>query len=349
MAARLLVALSLCVLCPSVSFAAPGVGTNEDFSAISQSIIKLLQSHDAARFAAEVAPTAGDYQSALGPNTPSENAEFMTNYQKTSEFQRQKVEQTAQALLAKADSLHLVFSNSDLHAWAVPPEHFGTASNAGLVRRAWTEKVEIHLTSQAGATNRASGEFQLSVHGLLKFASGWRAYDGIQWTAFPTNIVDAKTVRELALLGKAAENQGINDQEDPALRQLGESLVHFIREGDPTIFMNDAFVTTDLIWSLYQQSGRPGPSRKELEDHMKEEGQQQLALAHTAVQLLSDAGIDLKNADIQIVDATLEHVQSTGSAGSLLGLMGQQYKLKLAVKTKTALLCPGNTFWPPVP
>jgi thiol-disulfide isomerase/thioredoxin len=49
---------------------------------------------------------------------------------------------------------------------------------------------------------------------------------------------------------------------------------------------------------------------------------------------MEDAGIDLKNADIQIKQASVERAQSQGAPGSVVGLLGEQFQLTLAVKTE---------------
>jgi thiol-disulfide isomerase/thioredoxin len=197
----------------------------------------------------------------------------------------------------------------------------------------WAEKVEITLTPEADTNNSLNGDFKLVVRGLIKFAGGWRCYDGVQWISFPANVADAQAVRELAILGKAAGYQGIDDRDDPALRKLGKALIDFIRTRDTGVFTNEAFVTADLVWSMYQQSGQKGPSRQELDDHLNAVTRQQEELARATIQPMQDAGIDLQSADIQIKEAAVERLQAQGPPGSVVGLMGQHFKLKLAVKT----------------
>jgi hypothetical protein len=72
-AAHLLAALFLCVLVSPAPAAMPGAGTNEDFSAVSRSVVELLQSRDTARFAAELAPAVEDWQSILSTNVTGQN------------------------------------------------------------------------------------------------------------------------------------------------------------------------------------------------------------------------------------------------------------------------------------
>jgi hypothetical protein len=137
----------------------------------------------------------------------------------------------------------------------------------------------------------------------------------------------------MALLDKVASHKSITGEDDPALLKLGDALIHFIRERDADIFKKEAFPTADQALALIQQSGRPGPSRQQLDDALNLQAQEQVAAARSAVQQMEDAGIDLKNADIQIKKAAVEQVQPQGPPGSLVGLLGKQIKLTLTVRT----------------
>ena len=140
----------------------------------------------------------------------------------------------------------------------------------------WMEKVEIILTRDAGANDPANGEFKLVLRNLTKFPGGWRCLQGVQWVSFPSNIVDAKTARELALLDKVATNREITGQDDPALLKLGSALAHFIHECDTNIFKDEAYITGDLAWTLVQQRGAEGPTRQELDKQLNAQAQEQM-------------------------------------------------------------------------
>jgi len=307
------------------------IRSSEDFSAVSNAVVELLQNRDTAQFAAKLSPTVEDWQSILSTNATGTDPDPLAGFRKSAKNQQQQIEQGAKQLVAKADALHVDFSKGVLFAQAIPPRYLGNTRYPSLMAEGETmpsaDKLEFILTTGTATNNPANGDFKLVVRRLLKFPGGWRSLEGIQWVSFPANLADAKTMREMAILDKAAGYKGINDQDDPALRKLGETLVHFIRERDPDIFKKEAFVTSDLVWGLYQQnqqSGRSGPSRKELDDELNAQGQQQM----------ESTGIDLKNADIQIKEATVERLQSPMKSGSVAGLMGEQFKLKLAVKTE---------------
>jgi thiol-disulfide isomerase/thioredoxin len=146
-------------------------------------------------------------------------------------------------------------------------------------------------------------------------------------------VGDDKTRLELAIFGKLEADKGLTSQDDPALAKLGETLVRFIRERDPAIFEKDAFVTADLLWAQFQRSGRKGHTREELDKELSTHGKEQTDLARATIQQMEESGIDLKNADIQIKEAAVERARSQSAAGSLDGMIGNQFKLKLAVKS----------------
>jgi thiol-disulfide isomerase/thioredoxin len=70
-----------------------------------------------------------------------------------------------------------------------------------------------------------------------------------------------------------------------------------------------------------------------LEDELNLQAQEQVEAARSAVQQMEEAGVDLKSADIQIKEASVERAQQQGPSGSVAGLTGDQFKLTLAVKT----------------
>ena len=330
LAAQFLVALAMCLSNSSASPTVPPAGTNEEFSAVSRAVVELLQSRDTARFATNLSASFEEFQSAL-TNVASQGPDSIDNVRQIAKYNRQKLEQSAKQLLDRADSLHVNFSNSNLHAEVVPPGRLGTSQYPGSKELPRAGKVEIDL--RLDGNNSTNGYFKLIVRGITKYPGGWRSYDGVQWVSFPSDIADAKTVRELAILDKAATYKGLTGQDDPALLKLGNELVNFIRERDTNIFKNEAYVTSDLVWSMIQQNGRGGPSRKELDDNFNDRATEQTAIAQSVIQQMEEFGIDLKNADVQIVDASVDRIQPQGPSGSMVGLMGTQFKLRLLVKT----------------
>jgi thiol-disulfide isomerase/thioredoxin len=328
-----LAAFFLCLLVPPAPAAPPDLGTNEDFSAVSKAVVELLQSRDTARFATTLLPATEDWQSVLATNEPGKGIDAIAGFQKSAEFQRQQLEQGAKQLLAKADSLQVDFSKGGLHTQTIPPKYLGSTHYPGIKELPWAEKLEITLRPDSDTNTSAGGDFKLDVRGLIKFPGGWRSYEGVQWVSFPSNIVDAKTLREMAILDKVANFKGITSEDDPALLKLGGVLVHFVRERDVNIFKNEACLSGDLAWDFWQRSGFKGPSRQELDDELKTQTQEQMSMAASLVQQMEDAGIDLKDADIKIKEAAIEHVQKDGLPGSIIGLTGRQFTLKLEVKS----------------
>ena len=323
---------------PRVPSQRPARPTNDEFAAVSHSVIALLQSSDAARFAREITPSAEDWRAIAATNLP-EIAENLKGFADSADQQRQEAEAAAKAFLATADSLHLDFSKGDLQARVVNPRflggvHFPTLQSEGQ-RLPHAQEVEIILNPDAGTNISAKGEFKILLRNLNKFPNGWRGGPrwGIQWESFPSNVADGKTLREIAILDKAARRRGIiTDKDDPALLRLGQVLVRFIRERDTAIYAKEALVNSDLVWALMQKSGDKGTSRQELEKETNRETQEQTEIARSMLGQSEAAGIDLKNAEIEIREAAVGRLEP-GLHGSLEGLTGELFQLKLAVKS----------------
>lgn len=127
--------------------------------------------------------------------------------------------------------------------------------------------------------------------------------------------------------------QGLSEKDDPALLKLGATLVRFLRQGDLSLYQNEAFVTGDLLWAQFQKTGRKGPTRQEMDQHVNFVVQQETDRARTLLQQMTDEGIDLKNAEIQVTSAKIAHADARRTHGTLDGLTGDQFKLTLRVTT----------------
>lgn len=332
-------------LLSSVPAALPPPGNTQEYQAapnefdsLGKAVVQLLQTRDAGTFATNRSVTAEDWQSMVSTNMTAEEQERIASYGKGVSHNRQQLESSAKALLARAEALHLDFSKGELPFHIITPKHFGKIffSNPkdGGATAPYLDKLEIILNPPTAAGQTNQGDFKLLVRGLEKFPAGWRISSGIQWTAFPTNLVDEKIVRELALLERIAAYKGFTAKEDPSLLKLGEALVRFVQKGDTNRFEKEVLVNGDEIWAMFQKSGHPGPTRKEMDEEVARQNQEQVAVALKTLQMMQAAGIDLASSEVQITEASLERCQSQGGAGSLDNLIGQQLKLALAVKTE---------------
>src|SRR6185437_15545947 len=126
------------------------------------------------------------------------------------EQQSQKVQSSAEQLLARAKSLNFDFTKGNLNVRLSEPERVGTIhypalqdENQSLPR---ADKIEITLAPDFITNHSDGGDFKLEVRGLIKFSSGWRTYAGIQWESFPTNAGTEAMLREVALASKAGGN-----------------------------------------------------------------------------------------------------------------------------------------------
>ena len=343
---RPLVLVLLILLSPIVAKSAEqnNQPKGDEFDRVGEAVVKLLQSHDAAGFATNIGVGAEDWLSVVSSNLPAADAEKIKSFGKGSGYNRQRLESSAKGVLSRADSLNLDFSKSAWNFRVDLPKSlqkmYLTNPSEGRSDEAHTipylDKLQIVLVRSGEAVASTNDAFRLLVRGLQKFPTGWRISEGIQWTAFPRDIADAKILTELAIQEKVAARESLTASDDPALLTFGEALVRFIRERDTSRLEKELFLTSDSVWNMYQKLGEKrglaGPSRKEVDAEIGKQVQEQLTKVQTMLKLMEDTGVDFKDADIQIKEASLKQSQSA-LPDSLEGLSGRQFKLALSVKT----------------
>ena len=327
----------------------------DEFAALTHSVVMLLQRKDTAKFANDITASADDWKAITSANLPNID-ETLKSFADGAEARRREAEASAKEFLAKAESLHLDFTKGDWHARTVDPPRFGrfgfgNVHYPSLQAEGETmpslQQLEIILAPEAKAEGSPNAEFKLTLHRLNRFPNGWRVAGGIQWESFPPGVADEKTVREMAILEKAANpgNTGLTGKDDPALLQLGRTLVRFLREGSTNIYAKEALITSDLVLEQLQKRGEQVVSRREVEAEVNRVRQEQAELAQSMLTQAADSGIDLRKADLEILEVSIGRLQPTGASGSLDGLMGEQFKLKLKVhseeKTKTGISVSG--------
>ena len=307
---------------------------------VGKAVLALLQNRDAGLFATNLAETAGDWQS-ISSNRTTMAPDEIQNNAKRAQMSLPRLEYFAKDFLARSDALHLDFSKGDWHFRIIePPQSDYTFSSRPVNDLAvvvpQVKRLEITLEPASAAEQATNGKYILLVSRLDQFSGTWRiGYpDYIQWISLPADLADAKAQLNLRIMEKAVSNASISGQEDPSLQKLAETLVRFVRERDATIYQNDALFTPDMLWDLLKKlTPNHLPPRDEFGKTIGAELQNEVKLARSLTDQMEAAGIDFKNADIQIKEAKVEHTQSLGAPGSLEGLEGQQFKVTFAVKT----------------
>jgi thiol-disulfide isomerase/thioredoxin len=309
----------------------------DEFLSLSNSVFALLRNGNAVQFAQELTSSEEDWKSVMATNLPKGDSDPLQSRLNASKHERQKLEASAKAFVDRAASLHLDFSKGDLRLRVIAPEHFGNIGMPDILGDGgslpWTEKVEFVLFTDAVTNGAVDRDFKFSIHGMMRFPAGWRSYDGIRWDSFPAGVADEKTQREMSILAKVTGRKPLTGSDDPALLKLAETLVRFIRERDLKLYEREALINGDIVWNTYKKSGRPGPSREELEKHLGTMLQDQLLVASNVLQQMESAGIDLKKADISIKDISIRQLNKSGAEDSLDGLMGSGLQLQLTVKS----------------
>jgi thiol-disulfide isomerase/thioredoxin len=317
----------------------------EDFSAVATAVVELLQSSHAMTFAEGLAPSLADWRAALPTNQATAGNDPMTTEQRQSlANQRHQLGQSARQLLDKSSGLKVNFSKLRLTAKVTPPRSLGTTHypfqpEGESLRRA--EKIDVVLTaeplSDAPDAQPWRGEYVVQLNQLLKFPTGWRCAGSIQWVSFPTSVADEKTQRELALGAKAGSGGELTENDDPALKQLGEALARFICERDAKVFESDAMLSLDAMKALIASlatTGRKAPPEAEIAAQWEQMRDRMMSPARAIVELMEKQGIDLKDAELQVKQVTLKRASSRFASGSLEGMQGSGLKVSVTATSK---------------
>jgi thiol-disulfide isomerase/thioredoxin len=311
--------------------------TEAEFAPLQKAVAELLQSGDTSRFATNVTADVEAWQSILSTNPAAGTDGRPKDFTAVVQHERQRNENSARTFLDRAKSLHLNFSKGDWTVHVLVPKEAGSMQRPDLQAKGetmpWINKVDLTLTP-TNPNSFSNGEFKAVCEGLVKFPGGWRCYNGIRWSAFPTNLADNKTLREMAILEKMGSSRRINDQDDPALTKLAASLVKFISQRDLEVYRRDALVNSDRLYAQAQRFGRNLPPREEFQRGVAGWITDEIEAGRAMVKQMEDAGIDLKDAEIRIENVSLSNLQSQGPPGSVDGLSGYHFAAKLAVTSK---------------
>ena len=335
----------------------PQIDTTYDFSAVGNALAQLLKSHDIQHFVAEMAPNDKDIR-AVVPTNLFANENDPEAFSQFTGHASQAVQTAAEELLERADSLHLNFADSNLVASVIPPEAMARIffdSNPGPNNQGapFVRKLEVILSPNANAAPSTNGDFKIAVKELIRFPSGWKINGGAEWADFPSSVVGEKVRHEMAILQKISDQQGLTGQDDPALLQLANAVVHFIRAGDVQVYQQDALANGDDVYALIQKitksQGQPAPAPSDFFQNWNPKQQDWLNAVGTVLDLMTNSGINFKDAQIQVTSASVEKLQAPppmGPESGLDGMGGVQFQMQFSVqsngKSKTGTSLAGD-------
>ncbi len=139
---------------------------------------------------------------------------------------------------------------------------------------------------------------------------------------------------ETALSARATQNEGITQADDPALIELGEAVIRFVRSRDVRVFESEVLPDTNTMWEIARQSsGAAQPSRDEFEKNWAEIAGRVSESARKSTEWMASAGIDFQNADIRREKVSIKELLPRTGATSLDGLTGVDLKIVFSVKS----------------
>lgn len=319
---------------------------DEDFLPVGQAVVRVMENRDAKKFAEEISPAIKDF-----PVAPVASAEGTNDgalgpsFQKGLDYTRGQMAKDAGRFLDKAEALGLTPSQVRFRLKQVTaqqvnmPPHRGLAVDSPWRNLRWAYQIQVTLVGEpVGKTpesQRLRGEYQLLLESGYKFPSGWRCQGGIRWKSLPPGVVDDQTQRELALLDKwTTPFYDLTLADDPALSQLGEVIVRFLRARDEKVLIADAMGSFEEQWTEFQKmlanDGQKIPPRKELEDPWRMQQGRVTAAAKDV--LLQGEWMGLMGADIQLKDVIAKMARRRGGFDTLENITCQELLVTLSVR-----------------
>lgn len=180
------------------------------------------------------------------------------------------------------------------------------------VRLPFTRALRIVLTGEPAGdagVKTPRGDYELNLGSVQKFPGGWRAEEGVRWTALPDGAADDTLRRELSLANRIApvnlsDQRTLSGMDDPALLQLGAAVTDFIRQRAPAGFVQAVRLSRDATADFYVRTGRE--VTPELDEAYARISTGLAAAADAMVALQERMGIDLRDAKLTVTQVLAE-------------------------------------------
>lgn len=316
---------------------------DHDLSSVGEAVVRLLETKDAKKFGQEIAPSLDDWRSFQltnktgepdAPSGPSDKAAF--------DIRSREMAANAERLLDQAAALGI--SRVRFEVKEVSAESFSTFRHPQFQAEGdsmpWAYHVEVVMRGEpmqpTQESDRLRGEYRVLVASAGKFPTGWRCQEGIRWKSLPEGVADTQTTRELNFLNKWSNPFcDLTLADDPALGQLGNTLIKFLKRRDEKLFVSDALMSLDESWveltNKLAMVGRKIPDKKELEPSW---AAFQSQIAESAKAVLAQAEqFGLPGAEIQLKEAVAEKAYQRGGIGSLENITCDQMRFTLSVRS----------------
>lgn len=310
---------------------------DHDLSSVGEAVVRLLETRDAKKFGQEIAPSLEDWRSfQSASNSARPDAPPIPDIRSS------EMAANAERLLDKAAALGM--SKVRFRVEEVSAKSFSTFRHPQFQAEGdsmpWAHGVEIVMMGEplqsTQESERLRGEYRVVVASAGKFPTGWRCQEGIRWKSLPEGVADAQTRWELDFLNKWSNPFcNLTSADDPALAQLGNVLINFLKGGDENLFASNALVSLDESWAELANKltmvGQKVPDKKELEPSWTAFQSQIAASAKTV--LAQAEKFALTGADIRLKEAVAENAYQRGGIGSLENITCDQMRFTFSVRS----------------
>jgi len=335
------VALTFCIGAPLAAVDS----TNQAFTVVGECVVRLLETREAERFANELSPSIQDWRSVQATNLPPTGLDPLgSEFQSGLEERRRAIANSAKQVLEMGDNYGLGSSQIHFRLKDVPPKRTGYFGLPGIQGEGlglpWARQLKVILLGEPRddipANARLRGEYELAIVDALQFPAGWRSQRDIRWSRFPTNLVDVPTRQQMTLLDLAGAGRSLTLVSDPALAQLGDTLMRMLQSGDSRKFADKAMRSLDELWndSHGQSKADDAVARREAEESWRPWREDIRSSASRVLDQAEALGLRLSKAQLELKEVVAEQPQQRGA--SILSLEDVQAgPVRFAVTVKS--------------
>jgi thiol-disulfide isomerase/thioredoxin len=177
-------------------------------------------------------------------------------------------------------------------------------------------RVTLLREEPSNPKSRYNGEYILELNFGTKFPTGWRFLNGLNWVRFPRGIADPLFDEEDEIVVKMGMNEVLTPKEDPALGQVSDAILRFLRAKDLAIFTNELMVDPEAMMAdaRLRTPQEKLPSREELNKALQPLSEKLRASAQKVIDQASESGVDFRKVTMKEIVGQGFYARSRGGA-----------------------------------
>jgi hypothetical protein len=160
---------------------------------------------------------------------------------------------------AGVDRTRVKFAVKQVSVQINPPPKRPIRVDIGALPHA--QAITVILTGDSPEAKLA-GEYKVAVKGASLYPTGWRTFVGLRWADFPLGLAGTEVARRVRVAEKTeSASAAIDMKDDPALADLGHSIVRFLQDRDENALAAKVLTRFRRTWGRRSSEPERRPRR----------------------------------------------------------------------------------------